>query len=293
MFNPIWLRWFIDLSANLGPGGAGSGTVNAVTGTAPINSTEGNAPVLSMPAATALVDGYLSHIDWGTFNNKQPAGAYLTGNQTITLGGVLSGSGTTSILASFASTPWTGNGVNGTASGLYGTPVISVTSVMATTGNFIPATSGKGMDFSAHSSAAGATTKILVDYEEGTFTPTYSAQAGSAGAAVASNTGRYIKVGSLVTVFAEFYITNVGSWSGVVVLGGLPFTAIASVYPTVNIGLFNGTATLMSSLTGYISPGTNTATFQYVGIPATTQGRLNVSDIANGFYIELTASYRT
>jgi len=31
VFNPIWLRWFIDLSQNLGAGGAGSGTVTSIT----------------------------------------------------------------------------------------------------------------------------------------------------------------------------------------------------------------------------------------------------------------------
>jgi hypothetical protein len=33
---------------------------------------------LSMPAATASVDGYLLHTDWTTFNSKQPAGTYIT-----------------------------------------------------------------------------------------------------------------------------------------------------------------------------------------------------------------------
>jgi hypothetical protein len=31
VFNPIWLRWFIDLSSNLGSGGAGSGSVTSIT----------------------------------------------------------------------------------------------------------------------------------------------------------------------------------------------------------------------------------------------------------------------
>lgn len=102
------------------------GTVTSVTGTAPVVSSGGVTPAISMAAATTSVSGYLTSTDWNTFNGKQPAGSYLTANQTITLGGVLSGSGTTSIPAAFASTPWTGNGINGTASGLYGNPAISV-----------------------------------------------------------------------------------------------------------------------------------------------------------------------
>jgi hypothetical protein len=30
IFNPIWIRWFLDLSANLGPTGAGTGTITSV-----------------------------------------------------------------------------------------------------------------------------------------------------------------------------------------------------------------------------------------------------------------------
>jgi len=67
------------------------GTVTAVTGTAPVVSSGGTTPAISMPAATTAVDGYLSHTDWNTFNGK------LSGNQTITLSGDVTGSGTTAI----------------------------------------------------------------------------------------------------------------------------------------------------------------------------------------------------
>jgi len=68
-----------------------TGTVTAVTGTAPIASTGGTTPAISIPKATGSVDGYLSSTDWTTFNNKQPAGAYLT---AVTADAPLSGSGT-------------------------------------------------------------------------------------------------------------------------------------------------------------------------------------------------------
>ena len=54
------------------------GTVVAVTGTAPVVSSGGTTPDISMPAATTSVDGYLTSTDWNTFNNKQPAGTYVT-----------------------------------------------------------------------------------------------------------------------------------------------------------------------------------------------------------------------
>ena len=55
-----------------------SGGVTSVTGTAPVVSSGGTTPAISMAKATGSVDGYLSATDWTTFNNKQPAGSYLT-----------------------------------------------------------------------------------------------------------------------------------------------------------------------------------------------------------------------
>ena len=57
---------------------AKAGAVTAVTGTAPVVSSGGTTPAISMAAATGSVNGYLTSTDWTTFNNKQPAGSYLT-----------------------------------------------------------------------------------------------------------------------------------------------------------------------------------------------------------------------
>ena len=46
------------------------GTVTSVTGTAPVVSSGGATPAISMAAATASVNGYLTSTDWNTFNNK-------------------------------------------------------------------------------------------------------------------------------------------------------------------------------------------------------------------------------
>jgi hypothetical protein len=50
-----------------------AGYVTAVTGTAPVVSSGGTTPAISMPVATASVDGYLDNADWTIFNNKQNA----------------------------------------------------------------------------------------------------------------------------------------------------------------------------------------------------------------------------
>lgn len=58
--------------------GGGGGSVTDVTATAPVASSGGSTPNISMAAATTSVSGYLTSTDWNTFNNKQPAGSYLT-----------------------------------------------------------------------------------------------------------------------------------------------------------------------------------------------------------------------
>ncbi len=51
----------------------GGGTVTTVSGTAPISVSNGSStPVISIPAATTTVSGYLTTADWNTFNGKEP-----------------------------------------------------------------------------------------------------------------------------------------------------------------------------------------------------------------------------
>lgn len=92
-------------------------------------------------------------------------------------------------------------------------------------GNLVIGTAGKGIDFSADPSAPGMTSQLLDDYEEGTWTPTFT----STGAtfAYSSQTGTYIKIGKLV--YASFLLGMGAGASGTVtnavLLAGLPFTA--------------------------------------------------------------------
>ena len=94
-----------------------------------------------------------------------------------------------------------------------------------TSANGLAFPSGKGIDFSATSDAGGMTSELLDDYEEGTWTPTFS----SSGATFVYNhqSGSYQKVGN--TVHVQFYITlsgtNSSGLSGNAITINLPFTA--------------------------------------------------------------------
>lgn len=63
-------------------------------------------------------------------------------------------------------------------------------------GNLVIGTAGKGIDFSANPAAPGMTSELLDDYEEGTWTPSFSDSGG--GVPTQTSAGRYVKVGSVV-----------------------------------------------------------------------------------------------
>ena len=88
-----------------------------------------------------------------------------------------------------------------------------------TDGNVVVA-NGHGIDFGATGNISGTSSELLSDYEEGTFTLTWT---GSGGTANSTNTQfKYIKVGSLVTIFGNTASTLPNA-TGTLTLTGLPF----------------------------------------------------------------------
>jgi hypothetical protein len=94
-----------------------NGKESALTFSSPLSRATNT---ISIPVATTSVNGYLSSTDWTTFNNKQAAlngtgfvkitgttisydnSTYLTSNQSITLSGAVTGSGSTAIVTTLA-----------------------------------------------------------------------------------------------------------------------------------------------------------------------------------------------
>ena len=89
-------------STSLG-GSINVGTVTDVTGTSPVVSSGGATPAISMPAATASVNGYLTSTDWTTFNNKSNTNGTVTSVAALTLG--TTGTDLTSTVATGTTTP--------------------------------------------------------------------------------------------------------------------------------------------------------------------------------------------
>jgi hypothetical protein len=88
-------------------------------------------------------------------------------------------------------------------------------------GNATPSTSGAGITFPATQSAS-SDANTLDDYEEGTWSPTVTAQSGSF-TTVTVNRASYTKIGRVVTASFSVAIVNAGTAAGAMFLT-LPFS---------------------------------------------------------------------
>ena len=71
---------------------------------------------------------------------------------------------------------------------------------------------------------ASSDANTLDDYEEGTWTPTITGSGGSSGQAYDIQIGRYVKLGLLVWLQGYVRLSTLGTITGNVIIGGLPFT---------------------------------------------------------------------
>ncbi len=88
-------------------------------------------------------------------------------------------------------------------------------------GGATPSSNGSGITFPATQSAS-SNANTLDDYEEGTWTPTATAQTGAI--TTYSSTGAYIKVGKNLFLSGSIVVTTVGTAGGALFITGLPFT---------------------------------------------------------------------
>jgi hypothetical protein len=112
--------------------------------------------------------------------------------------------------------------------------------VQMSTGNLVVGTAGKGIDFSADPHAAGMTSELLDDYEEGTFTPVLTSS-GIAPTITSYTTqlGFYTKIGNRVFVTINIRATMASAGTGTPIITGLPYAANGNNLTGPTFGLAN------------------------------------------------------
>lgn len=160
------------------------------------------------------------------------------------------------------------------------------------TGNYVPATAAKGINFTANTAAAGMTSQLLNWYEEGTWTPALSGSGTAGTYELATASGWYTRVGRQVTVIFNVKLAAAvtGGGTGFAVLSGLPFSVAttAATAGAVTLGGVNYTAgtnyvTVMPRSVGSssmifeetnINGAVNDAAISAFGVNDTIQGTL-------------------
>ena len=99
--------------------------------------------------------------------------------------------------------------------------ITSAGAVEIANGNLVFSTNGTGIDFSA-SAGGGASSSLLDDYEEGTYTATLTPSV-SGSITLSDNTLSYTKIGRIVTVTGFIEVSGVSSPTGTYVALNLPF----------------------------------------------------------------------
>ena len=159
--------------------------------------------------------------------------------------------------------------------------------VNVSNGNVVMSTAGKGIDFSANTHAAGMTSELLNDYEEGTWTAGISFGGASVGITYGNNAGYYTRVGNIVTVSCYLVLSNKGSSTGAARITGLPFTCVnnAAGYSALSVLPLNVTFT--GQLSGYANINDTTVDL----VPSTGVALTDVGFANNSTFI-ISLTYR-
>ena len=158
-----------------------------------------------------------------------------------------------------------------------------------TSGNVVMATSGKGIDFSATASGSGTmTSELLNDYEEGTWVGTLTGGTTNPTIAVTA-TGRYTKIGRVVTVQIYFNNVNTVGASGLIGITGLPFACNASNGSSGAVSFYN-----LATFTGspFVALGVNESFLNcYSNISSSAFGNVTHNAGASGNYLTTSVTY--
>jgi len=134
-----------------------------------------------------------------------------------------------------------------------------------------------------------ASANLLDDYEEGTWTPYYTASSGSA--TYTKQTGTYVKTGELVAASCHI-IVSTHTLSGTILIQGMPFTSKNnSVFTVSPIHIESVNIATNVFAWAYIRPNSTEGNIRYYQ-NNTSSGFLNGSQMNSGADIMMNFIYR-
>jgi len=166
------------------------------------------------------------------------------------------------------------------------TPIVSTTMGV---GGATPAASGSGITFPATQSAS-TDANTLDDYEEGTWTPTFTGGSSNPTYTLGTTVARYVKVGRMVTFNMSFQWSGLSSGSGTLFIS-LPFATYnvsGGWQGQYVVGYSSGLSTYPK--TGYSDPG-NASFFLVYGNSA--NANLSIADVSSGGHLICGGTYQT
>ena len=237
-------------NAKIGSGAVGATEVasNAVTTAKIADDAVTGAKIENNPtiAGTLAVTGHASVGNAGT----------VAGTRALTVVGATDGTSSSIIV-----------GYNSSLSSQFSVRDDGYTTVgagMNVQGNITLASSA-GIDFSANAAAAGMTSELLDDYEEGAWTPAVS----SAGTTHTA-TGQYTKIGNMVHIQCVIHFTQSGTTFGSI--SGLPYVVAGVNYSPLTFREWYSTGITLSG--NLVIGGQSTSGFwNYVNNSAATNGQ--------------------
>ena len=278
---------------------SGNGSTVAFTLSRPVASVaQVQAVISNVPQNPG--DAYTVSGNTITFTSAPPSGTnniyvYYTspitqviapGQNTVTTTALQDGSVTTAKLSST-----TGTGAVALASLPSFTTTIGV-------GGATASASGSGVSFPATQSAS-SDANTLDDYEEGSWTPVFTAATAPTGVTYDAQSGSYTKIGNSVHLRFGLKLLSKGTGgSGVVRISGLPFLSVnINSYIEPNFGCSTGGNTTPAVVRFYIPGNSQYMESRLVGNssgPVNTDTMFNWSDAGNGtWFISCEAMYMT
>lgn len=139
---------------------------------------------------------------------------------------------------------------------------------------------------------ASSDANTLDDYEEGTWTPSIKGSTSASGQAYTEQAGNYVKIGKQVTAWAKIVLSTLGTITGNVEIGELPFASAGFVDMPGSVANFSGLTSSFVFLSGVVlSSGSTRFRLQGLKSAATSVSNLAQADLSATTTIELTVTY--